>query len=370
MKSKKNICLIVNGLNGSGVARAVSSLAQALSKLNCRVDIIALIDIKSVYSLDDFGSNIHAIKKIKNPIRQIQDRHNAISLQNKITAIGVNFDLIVSNSFEVDRICKKLNMPNIYYCIHGAISSGIAVHANKKQGFSRFRRKLQNSLLMKRIYKNQKLITVSKGVQQDLIEFGIQPQTIQTIYNPFDINDIRKQSIAYQVKEQNYIVHVGRFMTAKRHDILINAFKQSGVEQKLLLIGDTSEETYKQTAKLIIDLHLQNQVIFKGFNSNPFPYIKNAQALVLSSDSEGFGMVLVEALILGVPIISTDCIAGPSEILIDELKPFLSPVGDVGALAENIKKIVDNPVKITNKYYNRFSAEESAKQYLALCNKI
>jgi len=46
----------------------------------------------------------------------------------------------------------------------------------------------------------------------------------------------------------------------------------------------------------------------------------------------------------------------------------LSPVGDINALAQNIKKMVDNPVKITEKYCNRFSAEVSAKQYLALCD--
>jgi glycosyltransferase involved in cell wall biosynthesis len=116
------------------------------------------------------------------------------------------------------------------------------------------------------------------------------------------------------------------------------------------------------------ELGLQDKVIFKGFNSNPFPYIKNAKALVLSSDFEGFGMVLVEALVLGTPIVSTDCPSGPNEILVDELKPFLSPVGDSEALAKNIKKMVSQPIKITEIYTDRFNAEVSARQYLSLCN--
>jgi len=90
--------------------------------------------------------------------------------------------------------------------------------------------------------------------------------------------------------------------------------------------------------------------------------------MVLSSDYEGLPTVLIESLILKTPVISTNCLSGPSEILIDKLEPFLSPIGDINALAKNIKNMVDNPVKITNKYIDKFSAEKSAEQYLSLCN--
>jgi hypothetical protein len=54
--------------------------------------------------------------------------------------------------------------------------------------------------------------------------------------------------------------------------------------------------------------------------------------------------------------------------LIDELKPFLSPIGDVKTLAKNIKKIINHPVKITDKYISKFIAKESVRRYLSLCN--
>jgi len=368
----KNICIVTTGLSGGGVARVVLSLAQAFYKLNCRVDIFVLdFDARNSYPTNEFDFNIHIVnkkksscsaKKLEQVVRYIEAIQNIKHLKNKISEVGVSFDLTISNKLLTDISCKKLNLPNTNYCIHTSLSQSFGF--DKKNTIFRFIR----SFLIRQTYKNQDLITVSKGVKQDLLKFGVQPKTIKTIYNPFDFNKIRQQSKEYQVYEQDYVIHVGYFRMVKRHDILIKAYKQSGIEQKLLLFGYDSESNGKNARQLVLDLGLQGKVFFKGFNPNPYPYIKNAKAMILSSDFEGLPTVLIESLILGTPVVSTNCPSGPSEILIDELKPFLSPVGDVNALAKNIKKMVENPIKITDKYINRFSAEKSVAQYLALCN--
>ncbi len=260
-------------------------------------------------------------------------------------------------------------MPNTYYCIHAAISPVIEKYYNNKTGIFKIIVKILYQLSVKNLYKNQKLITVSKGVEQDLINLGIQPKTIQTIYNPFNFNDIKKQAEEFPIEEKDYIIHVGRFDGAhKRHDILIHAYKKSGIKEKLLLLGDNDKRDGRLIRKLVIDLKLQDKVIFKGFISNPYPYIKNAKAMILSSDFEGLPTVLIESLILHTPVVSTNCLSGPNEILIHELKPFLSPIRDVNALAKNIKRMVENPVEITDQYIDKFAAEKSAEQYLALCS--
>jgi len=366
--NKKNICLIVGVINKGGMDRAMLTLAHALSKLNHRVEIITLSN--TVYSFDKF--NIHTIDNPLPPIkgtapfsRYMRSRKDIKPLRNKIADIGINFDLIVSNLIWTDITCKKLNLPNTYYCIHGALSASMTFQSNKKIALFRFIR----SLLIKKLYKGQNLITVSKGAEQDLLKFGIQPKTIQTIYNPFNFQNIKQQSEDFQMDAQDYIVHIGHFDgSQKRHDVLIKAYKESNVKQKLLLLGDNNNKAGEQIKQLVFDLGLQNMVIFKGFHPNPYPYIKNARAMILSSDFEGLPTVLIESLILGTPIVSTNCPSGPSEILIDELESFLSPVGDIKALAENIKKMVENPVKITDKYIDKFKMEKSARQYLALCN--
>jgi len=355
----KNICLVIDTLSGNGGAeKATLSLAQGLSKLNCRVDVVVLDNKISSYPLDEFGFNVHNIDEVKHPIRQIRALKKVKPLQRKIAEIGIDFDLFVASLGDSRRACKWAKLPNTYYCIHSTVS---------KTGVSKFFRKA-SYFFQKMFNEKLNLITVSKGIEQDLLEFGLDSTDVQTIYNPFDFSEIKRQAEAYQIDDQDYIVHVGRFGSGKRHDVLIRAYQQSKIKQKLLLLGDDSNKTGGNIKKLVKDLGLQDKVIFKGFNSNPFPYVKNAKALVLSSDFEGFGMVLVEALVLGTPIVSTDCPSGPNEILVDELKPFLSPVGDSEALAKNIKKMVSKPIKITEIYSDRFSAEVSARQYLSLCD--
>jgi glycosyltransferase involved in cell wall biosynthesis len=80
-------------------------------------------------------------------------------------------------------------------------------------------------------------------------------------------------------------------------------------------------------------LGIEAAVDFLGFRENPLPLIKRASALVLSSDYEGFGNVIVEALGCGTPVISTDCPFGPAEILADGRFGRLVPVRDARALA-------------------------------------
>lgn len=111
---------------------------------------------------------------------------------------------------------------------------------------------------------------------------------------------------------------------------------------------------------------LEQRVILKDFTSNPYPYIKNSKGLVLSSRLEGLPTVLIEALALGVPVASTDCPTGPKEILTDELAEFLSPVDDVNALANNLRKLVEHPPKITAQHIAKFSKEVNLPKYLSL----
>jgi glycosyltransferase involved in cell wall biosynthesis len=365
---KKNICIVVNSLGEGGAERVVLSLAQALSKLECRVDVIALEEVRNPYPIEHFDFNVHVMKRIKRPLGYLYSL-KAMHLKNKINEIGVDFDLILSNLLMSDIVVKKMNMPNTYHCIHNTISKSIAPQENQKISFSRIKRKILYNFLSKKVYKNQDLITVSEGVKKDLLEFGIRPKSVQVIYNTFDFMNIRRQSDSYAINQPEYIIHVGRFDRQKRHDILIKAYKESRITEKLILIGENNTESGRLAKKLVQELGLEDRIIFLGFIANPYPYIKNAKALVLSSDFEGLPTVLIEAMILDVPVVSTDCKSGPSEILIDELKPYLSPIGNINLLADNITKMIGHPVEITENYIDRFSSEKSARKYLSLCGK-
>ena len=105
-----------------------------------------------------------------------------------------------------------------------------------------------------------------------------------------------------KIPQEKYIINVARFSVQKRHDILIKAYAKANIEHKLVLMGTTDktndEKNFSNIKNLIKELGLENQVIFTGFISNPYSWIKNADLFVLSSDLEGLANVLVESLIV------------------------------------------------------------------------
>lgn len=87
-------------------------------------------------------------------------------------------------------------------------------------------------------------------------------------------------------------------------------------------------------------LELKDKIAFLGFQDNPFKYISRARVFVLSSSYEGFGNVLIEAMALGIPVVSTRCPSGPEEIIQDGINGILVPPDDEQALAESIRTLL------------------------------
>jgi glycosyltransferase involved in cell wall biosynthesis len=121
--------------------------------------------------------------------------------------------------------------------------------------------------------------------------------------------------------------------------------------------------------KLAQQYGITEQLIVPGFEQNPYNWIKHAKALVLSSDFEGLPTVLIEALAVGTPVISTDCTFGPSEILTGELSKYLVPVQQSEQLAKAIEQVLaDKPNVVNADILQQVNAQRVAKQYLALAN--
>ncbi|MGO4610785.1 glycosyltransferase, partial [Variovorax sp. 2RAF20] len=78
-----------------------------------------------------------------------------------------------------------------------------------------------------------------------------------------------------------YLIHVGRFHQTKRHDRLLRAYAKTGISAPLVLIGQGTDEAVGKIKKLALTLGIQDRVIFKGFTSNPYPWIRNAKLLVV-----------------------------------------------------------------------------------------
>ena len=141
---------------------------------------------------------------------------------------------------------------------------------------------------------------------------------------------------------QPRIVSVGRLTPQKNQKLLIDAFKQicnSYPEHTLSIYGDG--ELKEKLSKMIVDYGIDNKVFLHGNIENVHEEISNSELFVLPSNYEGLSNALLEAMIIGLPCISTDC-AGSSEYIVDGKSGLLVPVNDRDALVTAMQKMLDN----------------------------
>ncbi|MDT8383280.1 MAG: glycosyltransferase [Gammaproteobacteria bacterium] len=216
------------------------------------------------------------------------------------------------------------------------------------------------------------VVSVSNGVADDLSSVvNIAREKINVIYNPVVREEIFK--FAQKPIEDKWlldqkipvIMAVGRLSRAKDYPTLINAFSELKKRRNanLIILGEGEE---RQALELLIkELGLESCVLLPGFVSNPYAYLSRARLFVLSSRWEGLPTVLIEALALGVPVVATDCMSGPREILDNGRHGPLVPVGNVPALASQMEALLDaTPYKIPREAWMDFSEEVAVANYL------
>ncbi len=189
------------------------------------------------------------------------------------------------------------------------------------------------------------VVGVSRGVKEDLVSmFPPLRGKVRTIYNGVPLDDVREQSAAASrpapadAGAPYHVVAVGRLEAVKDYATLIDAaalLDDPGIH--FTILGEGSEHGALQ--KRIDARPSRSPVTLAGHIDNPFPVIASAGAFALTSVRESFGNVLVEALCLGVPVISTDCPHGPAEILDAGRYGLLVPVGDAAALAAAVRRL-------------------------------
>jgi glycosyltransferase involved in cell wall biosynthesis len=205
------------------------------------------------------------------------------------------------------------------------------------------------------------MIFVSQGARDGFCAHFRSGVAKSVIHNPVNAAEVRALADCEPAGlEGSYIVHVGRFNRQKRHDRLLRAFAKVRSNVRLVLLGDGRLETSIRAE--VDQLGLTGRVLFLGFRQNPYPLIKGANVLVLSSDVEGLPTVILEAICLGTAVVATDCPGGIREI-IDSQSPSLVPLDDIDALAAAIDNALAHPEKYTSSLDEKFSSRFAADQY-------
>lgn len=349
------IAIAINSLAGGGAEKVMLTLAKQFIKLGHEPHFLIMEDDEYY----DVPENL--------PVHQCfpdkSKTQNASNLKAKIIDIESQigkFDLFLSNLDKTNQLMAKTGVSPLYIVVHASVEEEL--HRSLKLGPIAYLKKLR----AKRALNDQHLITVSKGIAEEIKNRGrIRPASIQTIYNPFEFDEILTLSNQENpdIPKTDYIIHVARFAKQKRHDVLFEALKLTENKLPVVLLC----HNYKKAIKAAKKFGMQDRLIIPGFQRNPYSWIKNAKALVLSSDFEGLPTVLIESLVCGTPVVSTDCPHGPNEILTGELAQYLVPRQNPEQLAKKLDEVIKTPPLLKNiEILAKIDATLIAKQYLAL----
>lgn len=354
MNNKKQI-LIVNGhLNVGGVERSLVELLRHFNYNKYSVDLILLED------LGDYANEIPKEVKINTfhtrstdgPILKVL--YHSFKTKNWF---AIKYRLILqfmrfSKKLAFLLLVKTLNVNHKYEIAiayrTGFIANlvGLGINASKKicwwhHGCIQSLNEVEQLLFFDNI------VAVSNGVKQLLSSINpLLKSKIKVIPNIIDVNNINYHS---KLEENPYkdfngvkFITVGRFSIEKHFENVVYAAARLKADKlfnfKWYIVGDG--ELYAQIEKLILKFSVSDVVILCGRKANPYPYIKNADIMVHTSHVESQGLVIQEAMALGIPCVATRSI-GPSEFIIDgENGIMVNPTVD--CLIQGIYRVVNN----------------------------
>jgi glycosyltransferase involved in cell wall biosynthesis len=216
-------------------------------------------------------------------------------------------------------------------------------------------------------------VCISRGVADEMNTLGLLPENkIHVVYNPVLTDELLRQ-MEEPIEGSDFgdgrwteILAVGRLGSQKDFATLLRAFAKVAGERddvRLTILGEGRQR--QMLENLAGELAISDRVRMPGYSPNPYPYMKRASLLVMTSLYEGFGNVVAEALACGCNVVSTNCPSGPAEILDNGKCGWLAKAGDPADVADNILKAIAAPLPrhTLTERASFFSEDRAADRY-------
>ncbi len=390
--SQKEVLVVVGSLSlGGGAEKTACSIAYGLLNFGLNPQLVTFYDWPERYEFDgqllSFGEKYqcHLAKKICYAASRILRIRKLLSSGRKLFTISfdeANFYVLLA---------KRL------FSLRQKTICCVQIDLRKTKPTTR--------MLSRILYPSaDRVVCSSKAVEQILKkDFGLSNTT--TIYNPLDRGIMQKANDQPRIQLQlsPLLITIGRLTYQKGQWNLIRAFACARREYPnagLIILG---EGTYNNRLTTLIEkCHLEKNVYLLGNVHNVYPYLRMADLFVFSSLFEGFGNVLLEALAMGLPIITPDCVGGPREIVSPDTPveqqltyPYVTPFGTLTApltgkviwespdhtpltpeeeqLTESIINQIRNPSKpqknVRDAHLHQFSQDVIFAEWLKLINR-
>lgn len=317
----KRIAIIVNSLSRGGAERVSVLLAEWLYSKGVECAIFTIKDDdEDSYPLN---SNISRISM-----------HNTLQSGFLTTVKKLRHSI---KKFEPS-VALIMGVPLSVYAIPALLGTGIPIVVSERNSPLFFKGKKSTQLFSKLLVSLASGFVFQTKGAKEYYSKKIQSKSV-IIPNPLTLNNLLAP---YKGKRTKKIVSVGRLVPQKNHSLLINAFSDIVKEHPdytLTIYGEGSEKNTLNN--LIKSLNLSGKVILAGVKKDIFKEINDAAMFVMSSNFEGMPNALIEAMALGVPVISTNCPSGgPASLIIHKYNGLLTSVGDQTELMEAMKSLI------------------------------
>jgi glycosyltransferase involved in cell wall biosynthesis len=336
---RSRIAIFFHDLGGGGAEHVMIQVARGF------IDIGHPVDLVLARAEGPLLSEVHP--KIR--IVDFKTKSPAVMLMKLIKYLQAEKPVVLLSPFEVTSVvaivAKKITNASTRVVVR--ISTNLS--KNKR---TRWKKIVERFVVSTMYLSANGIIAVSRGVAEDLVSYARIPfERITVVYSPIITDHLLKLAEApidhpfFADELRPVILGVGRLAEEKDFGTLIKAFDllRKKIPARLIILGEGEQRPILE--ELIRAFDLQEWVDLAGFQLNPFAFMKNASVFVLSSKWEGLPGALIQALACGCPVISTNCLSGPSEILKDGQYGQLVPVGDVEAMALAIEEVLKGNIR-------------------------
>lgn len=360
---------------GSGAV--ATELGKALANKGHKVHFISY---NLPFKLNHFNENIiyHEVEWYEYPLFEYQPYESALTSKIVDVALYETLDILhvhyaiphASAAYMAKQILKskKIHLPYIT-TLHG---TDITLVGKDPSFEPVIRFSLNNS---------DAITAVSKSLKKETLQTFKIDNNIEVIHNFIDFNNLQhiKQNahccISNKSPNEKILMHISNFRKVKRIDDVVKVFAivRKKIPSKLVLVGDGPEKPFIE--RLVRDLKLQQDIIFTGRIAEPLEILASADLFLLPSETESFGLSALEAMSLGVPVISSNS-GGITEVNMHGKTGFTCPVGDVTSMANYTIELLKNNEK--HAQFKKNAIEQAKKfdvkwilpKYLNLYDKV
>jgi len=327
------ILFFIETLEGGGAEKVLRNLVNSMDKT--RFDIT----VQTVWPCDFEKYLVKGIKhKSLYPVR-----NSFYSYLYRFEAeTGLAYKLHVKGDYDIECACLEAGATKIMSASTNKKAKKLAwVHCDLRKATDNADAFVQKT---KQYYaKFDRAICVSENVRDSFAKMFGDTVPTEILYNTIDDGEIRARAAEKCAEAETMppmtAVSLGRLAAQKNYMRLLKAHKRlidEGYQHNLWILGEGEQR--EKLEQYISENGLEASVKLLGFVDNPYPYIKNAELLVCSSDYEGFSTFVTEGVILGKPVVTTDC-TGMREILGDSEYGLITELSDEG-LYEGMKKML------------------------------